>query len=141
MTPGGVVSAPVSAPENVQRASGRCSASRLVARARASVAPRDQWNHCTVGERWSARERRASAREVGNPRVEREVLLSTRVAGGRDAEGVIVKDAVDREGAPTTHELEPVPGLFFCGLYVSPFGMLRQIAIDAQRIAAAIAAA
>lgn len=31
---------------------------------------------------------------------------------------------------------EVLPGLFFCGFYVSPSGMLREIGIEAQRIAA-----
>jgi hypothetical protein len=33
-----------------------------------------------------------------------------------------------------------VPGLFFCGYYISPTGMLREIALEARRISAAIAA-
>jgi indole-3-pyruvate monooxygenase len=53
------------------------------------------------------------------------------------------------EGAPAAHDdggtpltsgrPTPVPGLYFCGYYVSPTGMLREIALEARRIAAAIA--
>jgi hypothetical protein len=32
-----------------------------------------------------------------------------------------------------------VPGLFFCGYYVSPTGMMREIGIEARQIAAQIA--
>jgi hypothetical protein len=31
-----------------------------------------------------------------------------------------------------------LPGLYFCGFYISPTGMLREISIEAKRIAAAI---
>lgn len=40
----------------------------------------------------------------------------------------------EASGEPTT-----VPGLYFCGFYVSPTGMLREIAIEAKRIARHIA--
>jgi indole-3-pyruvate monooxygenase len=33
----------------------------------------------------------------------------------------------------------PLPGLYFCGFHVSPTGMLREIALEARRISAAIA--
>jgi hypothetical protein len=33
-----------------------------------------------------------------------------------------------------------MPGLYFCGYYVAPTGMFREIAIEAKRIAASIAA-
>lgn len=47
----------------------------------------------------------------------------------------------DRDGVPTSSGKEAqVPGLYFCGYYVSPTGMLREIAIEARRISAAIAA-
>jgi hypothetical protein len=32
-----------------------------------------------------------------------------------------------------------MPGLYFCGYYVSPTGMLREIALEARQISAAIA--
>lgn len=48
--------------------------------------------------------------------------------------------AFDEEGTPTsTGKESAIPGLFFCGYYVSPTGMLREIAIEARQISAAIA--
>ncbi len=48
---------------------------------------------------------------------------------------------IDRDGVPTSSGKEAqLPGLYFCGYYVSPTGMLREIAIEARRISAAIAA-
>jgi len=46
----------------------------------------------------------------------------------------------DENGTPLSsgHEM-PIPGLYFCGYYVSPTGMLREIALEAQQISAAIA--
>ena len=43
-------------------------------------------------------------------------------------------------GAPIASGRETLPGLYFCGFYVSPTGMLREIAIEARRIARSIAA-
>ena len=34
---------------------------------------------------------------------------------------------------------EVLPGLYFCGFHVSPTGMLREIAIEAKRIARSVA--
>jgi indole-3-pyruvate monooxygenase len=50
--------------------------------------------------------------------------------------------AYDDGGTPlfSGHE-SPVPGLYFCGFHVSPTGMLREIALEARRISAAIAKA
>lgn len=46
-----------------------------------------------------------------------------------------VPSAFDEEGTPTsTGEESPVPGLFFCGYYVSPTDMLCEISIEANRI-------
>jgi thioredoxin reductase len=46
----------------------------------------------------------------------------------------------DEEGSPTTTGKEsPLAGLYFCGYYVSPTGMLREIGIEARQIAAAVA--
>ncbi|MGE5264928.1 MAG: flavin-containing monooxygenase [Acidobacteriota bacterium] len=46
----------------------------------------------------------------------------------------------DENGTPTSSGQEaPMPGLYFCGYYVSPTGMLREIALEARRISAAIA--
>jgi indole-3-pyruvate monooxygenase len=48
--------------------------------------------------------------------------------------------AHDAHGSPTSSGREsPLPGLYFCGYYVSPTGMLREIAREARRISAAIA--
>jgi indole-3-pyruvate monooxygenase len=32
-----------------------------------------------------------------------------------------------------------MPGLYFCGYYVAPTGMLREIGLEAKRISASIA--
>jgi cation diffusion facilitator CzcD-associated flavoprotein CzcO len=49
------------------------------------------------------------------------------------------ESAFDEEGTPSTTGTEsPVKGLFFCGYYVSPTGMLREIAIEAKQISALI---
>jgi cation diffusion facilitator CzcD-associated flavoprotein CzcO len=46
----------------------------------------------------------------------------------------------DENGTPLSSGYEmPIPGLYFCGYYVSPTGMLREIALEARRISAAIA--
>ena len=48
--------------------------------------------------------------------------------------------ACDEHGTPLVSGDEtPVAGLYFCGYYVSPTGMLREIALEARRISAAIA--
>ncbi|MEP7356823.1 MAG: NAD(P)/FAD-dependent oxidoreductase [Anaerolineales bacterium] len=48
--------------------------------------------------------------------------------------------AFDENGKPlTTGRESAVPGLYFCGYYISPTGMLREIALEAMRIGAAIA--
>jgi cation diffusion facilitator CzcD-associated flavoprotein CzcO len=47
---------------------------------------------------------------------------------------------LDEEGAPTsTGKESAIPGLYFCGYYVSPTGMLREIALEARQISKAIA--
>jgi cation diffusion facilitator CzcD-associated flavoprotein CzcO len=47
---------------------------------------------------------------------------------------------LDEEGAPTsTGKESTIPGLYFCGYYVSPTGMLREIALEARQISKAIA--
>lgn len=46
---------------------------------------------------------------------------------------------VDEKGVPLkSGAATALPGLYFCGYYVSPTGMLREISIDAKRIARAI---
>jgi len=51
------------------------------------------------------------------------------------------ESALDEGGAPKTSGIEsPISGLYFCGYYVSPIGMLREIGMEALRISSAIAA-
>jgi len=46
----------------------------------------------------------------------------------------------DEDGTPlSSGEATSLPGLYFCGYSVSPTGMLREIALEAKRISAAIA--
>jgi cation diffusion facilitator CzcD-associated flavoprotein CzcO len=45
---------------------------------------------------------------------------------------------LDEHGSPRASGCEIAPGLFACGFYVAPTGMLREIGIEAQRIADAI---
>lgn len=46
----------------------------------------------------------------------------------------------DEHGTPlSSGQATPISGLYFCGYHVSPTGMLREIALEAQRISAAIA--
>jgi len=47
---------------------------------------------------------------------------------------------LDEEGTPiSTGKESSIPGLYFCGYYVSPTGMLREIALEARKISTAIA--
>ena len=49
-------------------------------------------------------------------------------------------EAFDEQGTPLCSGQETaIAGLYFCGYYVSPTGMLREIGIEARRISAAIA--
>ena len=48
-------------------------------------------------------------------------------------------DILDEQGAPKRSGEEVVTGLYFCGFYVSPTGILREIGIEAQKIAKQIA--
>ena len=46
----------------------------------------------------------------------------------------------DEHGTPLSSGGETtIPGLYFCGYYVSPTGMLREIGLEAQRISSSIA--
>ena len=67
------------------------------------------------------------------------VVLAT---GYRPRVNDFLKDApsvFDEEGTPTsTGQESTAPGLYFCGYYVSPTGMLREIAIEAKRIGSLI---
>ena len=48
-------------------------------------------------------------------------------------------EALDAEGSPRSSGREALPGLWFCGFYVAPTGMLREIAREAEAIAGGIA--
>ena len=51
------------------------------------------------------------------------------------------ESAIDREGTPVQTGTESsLQGLYFCGYYVSPTGMLREIGMEARRIAKEISA-
>jgi indole-3-pyruvate monooxygenase len=68
------------------------------------------------------------------------VILAT---GYQPRVNKFLKDASishDKNGTPLSSGYEtPIPGLYFCGYYVSPTGMLREIALEALRISATIA--
>ena len=49
-------------------------------------------------------------------------------------------DVLDAEGVPTASGAETLPGLYFCGFYVAPTGMLHEISREARRVARAILA-
>jgi indole-3-pyruvate monooxygenase len=67
------------------------------------------------------------------------VILAT---GYRPRLNGFLQDAtavLDEAGTPrSSGSPGPIPGLYFCGYYVSPTGMLREIGLEAQRISAAI---
>ncbi len=48
-------------------------------------------------------------------------------------------ELLNAEGTPLSSGQEATKGLYFCGFYVSPTGMLREIGIEAKKIASAIA--
>ena len=49
------------------------------------------------------------------------------------------QSVLDEEGTPlSTGKESSIPGLFFCGYYVSPTGMLREVGIEAKKISALI---
>ena len=49
------------------------------------------------------------------------------------------RDVCDGDGKPLVSGRESaLPGLYFCGQFVSPAGMLREIGIEARRIATAV---
>jgi cation diffusion facilitator CzcD-associated flavoprotein CzcO len=54
------------------------------------------------------------------------------------AEFLDAPDTLDDSGVPRASGAETLPGLYFCGFYVAPTGMFREIARDAKRIARAI---
>ncbi|MCE9646775.1 MAG: NAD(P)/FAD-dependent oxidoreductase [Chloroflexi bacterium] len=66
------------------------------------------------------------------------VILAT---GYRPKVDAFLKESsvCDQDGTPlSTGREASIPGLFFCGYYVSPTGMLREIALEAKHISAAI---
>jgi indole-3-pyruvate monooxygenase len=66
------------------------------------------------------------------------VVLAT---GFRPALTFLAPDLVAPTGFPRASGQEVAPGLYFCGFYLSPTGMLREIAHEAKRIAHSIARA
>jgi cation diffusion facilitator CzcD-associated flavoprotein CzcO len=67
------------------------------------------------------------------------VILAT---GYRPQVGAFLEgaSAYDERGTPLySGAAASMPGLYFCGYYVSPTGMLREIALEARQISAAIA--
>lgn len=70
------------------------------------------------------------------------VILAT---GYRPRVDAFLQDAAvtcDENGTPMSSGRESaLPGLYFCGYFVAPTGMLREIALEARRISAAIARA
>ncbi len=65
------------------------------------------------------------------------VVLATGYRPGVDA--LIDAPASHEDGVPLSSGHEAgVPGLYYCGYYVSPTGMLREIGIEARRIAESI---
>ncbi len=74
----------------------------------------------------------------GSPLACDAVVLAT---GYRPAVRSFLGDspALDDDGVPRTSGRESqVPGLYFCGFFVAPTGMFREIGIEARRIARAI---
>ena len=63
------------------------------------------------------------------------VILATGYRPGLDSFLENVSAATDEYGCPTrSGEESSIPGLYFCGFYVSPTGMLREIGIEAEKI-------
>jgi indole-3-pyruvate monooxygenase len=70
------------------------------------------------------------------------VVLATGYRPALDEFVVQWRDVCDSRGIPlTSGSPTPLPGLYFCGQFVSPAGMLRQIRIEAGRIASHLARA
>lgn len=67
------------------------------------------------------------------------VVLATGYRPALDALLDVKDGAVDTDGGPLKSGVETLPGLFFCGFYVAPTGMLREIAREARSIASSIA--
>lgn len=83
--------------------------------------------------------------EDGRPERYDAVILATGYRARLDRFLELPEESGILNGGGTTQpELSgrrtPVPGLYFCGFYVSPGGMLREIGIEARRIARDVAA-
>ncbi len=67
------------------------------------------------------------------------VILATGYRPGLDELIADADEAIERDGVPVASGRElGLPGLYFCGFYISRTGMLREIGIEARRIAKAI---
>lgn len=67
------------------------------------------------------------------------VVLATGYRPGLDEFIPDAGDAIGRDGIPAASGQElALPGLYVCGFYISRTGMLREIGIEARRIASAI---
>jgi indole-3-pyruvate monooxygenase len=70
------------------------------------------------------------------------VVLATGYRPGLEEFLVDWPEVCDEQGLPReSGRPTALPGLYFCGQFISPAGMLREIGIESRRIAAAIAAA
>ncbi|WP_420643423.1 GNAT family N-acetyltransferase [Candidatus Leptofilum sp.] len=72
------------------------------------------------------------------------VVFATGYQPNLEKFGEGIGNALDDAGRPFRSGEESksrLPGLYFCGFYVSPTGMLREIGLEAQKIAKSIAAA
>jgi indole-3-pyruvate monooxygenase len=70
------------------------------------------------------------------------VVLATGYRPGLDDFLVQWHQVCDEEGVPeVSGGRTALPGLYFCGQFVSPAGMLREIRLEAKRISAQVAAA
>jgi len=88
-----------------------------------------------------ARDALPSCRELDRD-MAASVKETNTVVIGASAAGLATAACLSRAGV--SHVVlesgrETLPGLYLCGFYVSPMGMLREIAIEAKRIAALIA--
>lgn len=73
--------------------------------------------------------------EDGRRRRYDAVVLATGYRPRIDAFLENAGEALDTAGTPLGSGREELPGLFFCGFHVPPTGMLREITIEAKRIA------
>jgi hypothetical protein len=69
------------------------------------------------------------------------VVLATGYQPGLEDFLVDWQQVCDAKGFPTVSgRATALPGLYFCGQFISPAGMLREIGIEARRIATHLAA-